>query len=87
MNRFQRKNPRITGKNTLPPFAFRIFSGNGPYRAWKNSDYKVYPMITYNYNSINLSLFILDSSIVSGSTNPKLRKRHIYLAAKMMKLE
>lgn len=87
MNRFQRKKSPYYWKKYFAAFCISHFSGNGPYRAWKNSDYKVYPMITYNNNSINLSLFILDSNIVSGSTNPKLRKRHIYLAAKMMKLE
>lgn len=86
MNKFQRKNPRIKEKLQKLPYTFRSYKGLGPCRAWKNSDTKSYPMISYTNTSINLSVLILDGSIVNGSNNAKLRKQHIYAAAKMMKL-
>jgi len=86
MNKFQRKNPRIKEKFQKLPYIFRSYKGIGPCKAWKNSDYKNYRLITYENNSVNLSLFILDCSMVSGSESKKLRSQHIYRAAKMMKL-
>lgn len=86
MNKIQRQNPRVKEKQHKMPFIFRSYKGLGPCRAWKNSAYKSYPMIFYKNQSLNLSLSIFDGSIVSGSDNPKLRKQHVYRAAKMMKL-
>lgn len=86
MNNFQRKNPRIREKQVKLPYVFRSYTGFGPCRAWKNSDNKLYPYIVYKNSTVNLSLHILDGSIVSGSNNKKLRKQHIYKAAKIMNL-
>lgn len=86
MNRYQCKHPRIKEKQQKSPYIFRSYKGLGPCRAWKNTDYKFYPVISYTNKSTNLSLFILDGSIVSGSNNKKLRKQHIYHAAQIMQL-
>lgn len=82
MNRFQRKNPRITEKNTLPPFAFRTFSGNDPYRAWKVKDFKPYPVNSYVNASVDLYLTIISRRLIAGCVKNKLRKSHIYRAVK-----
>lgn len=86
MNRYQRKHPRIKEKVQKLPYTFRSYKGLGSCRAWKNSDFKSYLIVPYENNSVNLSLIILDCSMVSGSENKKVRKQHIYRAAKMMKL-
>lgn len=85
MNRYQHKHPRIKVKQQKLPYIFRTYKGIGPCRAWKNSDYKYYPLIRYENKSINLYLVILDSNMIS-SEKRKIRKQHIYCAAKMMKL-
>lgn len=84
MNRYQRKHPRIKQKLQKLPYIFRSYKGLGPCRAWKNTDCKSYLMVPYKNNSV--SLLILDGSLVSGSENKKVRKQHIYRAAKMVKL-
>lgn len=66
MNNFQRKNPRIREKQVKLPYVFRSYKGFGPCRAWKNSDNKLYPYIVYKNSTVNLSLHILDGSIVSA---------------------
>ena len=86
MNRYQRKHPRIKQKLQKLPYIFRSYKGLGPCRAWKNSDFKSYLMVPYENNSVNLSLIILDCSMVSGREKKKVRKQHVYRAAKMMKL-
>lgn len=86
MNKFQRKNPRISAKNELPSYAFRSRRSTGPYRASKIKDYKPFPVISYNNASADLYLTIISRHLIAGSVRNKLRKAHIYRAIKTINI-